>query len=91
MEMDLKRFAQLGIVLTMTLAMAATGSQGQTAAGEDQRQMAFALEQQGNNAEAETAWRAIAKLQPANAEPYAHLGLLEARQQRYTEAVPLYR
>ena len=88
----MERFAQLKIVLALALLMAAAGSQGQTlAVGEDQRQAAFALEQQGNNAEAETAWRAIAKLQPANAEPYAHLGLLEARQQRYKEAVPLYR
>jgi tetratricopeptide (TPR) repeat protein len=31
------------------------------------------------------------KSHPANAEAYAHLGLLEARQEHYAEAVPLYR
>ena len=86
------RFAQLTIVLALLLAMEAAGGRGQTAAaGEDQRQTAFALEQQGNNAEAEAAWRALLKVHPANAEAYAHLGFLEARQERYTEAVPLYR
>jgi tetratricopeptide (TPR) repeat protein len=92
MEMDVGRFAQLTMVLALLLAMAAAGGQGQTsAAGEDQRQTAFALEQQGDNAEAETAWRAVLKVHPANAEAYAHLGLLEARREHYTEAVPLYR
>jgi tetratricopeptide (TPR) repeat protein len=52
---------------------------------------AIQLEQQGRNAEAETAWRAVAKLHPASAEPYAHLGLLEARQEHYKEAIPLYK
>lgn len=67
-------------------------NQGQAAAAaDDQRKTAFALEQQGKNAEAETAWRAVLQGHPANAEAYAHLGFLEARQERYTEAVPLYR
>ena len=55
------------------------------------RQAALALEQQGRNAEAEEAWKAIIKVRPRNPESYAHLGLLEARQQRYAEAVPYYR
>ena len=88
----MKRFAQLKIVLAVTLAAAAVGSHGQTeAAGENQRQAAAALEQQGHNADAETAWRAVLKLHPADAEAFAHLGFLEARQERYAEAVPLYR
>jgi len=49
------------------------------------------IEQQGNNAEAEIAWRAVVKAHPANAEAYAHLGLLAARQEHYKEAVSLYR
>lgn len=61
------------------------------AAAVRQRQTAIALEQEGRNAEAETAWRALLKIQPANAETYAHLGFLEAQQQRYAKAVPLYR
>ena len=52
---------------------------------------ARALEQQGKNVEAEAAWRLVLKTHPASAEAYAHLGLLEARQQNYKEAVPLYR
>ena len=55
------------------------------------RQDALALEQQGRSTEAEAAWRAYSKARPASPEPYAHLGLLEARQQHYKEAIPLYR
>jgi len=51
----------------------------------------MALEQQGNNAGAEAAWRAVLRAHPTSAEAYAHLGLLAARQERYKEAVPLYR
>jgi tetratricopeptide (TPR) repeat protein len=41
--------------------------------------------------EAEEAWRAILKARPSNPEPYAHLGLLEARQAHYKEAAADYR
>jgi tetratricopeptide (TPR) repeat protein len=58
---------------------------------DDPRQTAFALEQQGKTAEAEAAWSALAKAYPTNAEPFAHLGLLEARQEHYKEAVASYR
>jgi len=79
------------LTLTMTLAMAA-GCMGQAAPTPDQqRQAAISLEQEGRNAEAEDAWRLCMKAHPSNAEPYAHLGLLEARQEHYKEAVPLYR
>jgi tetratricopeptide (TPR) repeat protein len=37
------------------------------------------------------AWRAILKAHPSNPESYAHLGLLESRQQHYKQAIPLYR
>jgi tetratricopeptide (TPR) repeat protein len=57
----------------------------------DPRQAAFALEQQGRNAEAEMAWLGISKQQPSNPEPYAHLGLLEARQEHYPDAIRYYR
>ncbi len=53
--------------------------------------VAMSLEQQGKTAEAETAWSALAKAYPANPEPLAHLGLLEARQERYAEAIRFYR
>jgi tetratricopeptide (TPR) repeat protein len=92
MEIYVKSIVQLGITLAMTLAMVAVGCPSQTASGiENQRQTAIAQEQRGNYAEAETAWRACLKAHPANAEAYAHLGFLEARQERYAEAVPLYR
>jgi tetratricopeptide (TPR) repeat protein len=55
------------------------------------RQEALTLEQQGRNQEAEALWRAILSSHPGNPEPLAHLGLLEARQQHYKEAIPLYR
>ena len=80
METHVKRVAQLEIALAMTLAMApAIGLSQAAAAADNQRRTAIALEQQGNNAGAEAAWRVVLKAQPANSEAYAHLGFLEAR------------
>jgi tetratricopeptide (TPR) repeat protein len=78
----------IGLLLTLT---AATCAAQIAPAPRSQRQAALDLEQQGQNAEAETAWRAFSKAHPADPEPYAHLGLLEARQEHFKEAVPLYR
>lgn len=58
---------------------------------DDARRAAFSLEQEGRTGEAEAAWIAISKQEPSNAEPYAHLGLLEARQEHYPEAIRYYR
>ena len=55
------------------------------------RQSALSLEQQGQNAEAEQAWQSIARNNPQNAEAFAHLGLVEARQEHYDDAVVNYR
>ena len=91
----MKLVAQLGIGLG--LAAAAAGCLGQAkpalpkAPSNDARQTALTLEQQGKNAAAEAAWRVYLKAHPSSPEPYAHLGLLEARQEHYKEAVPLYR
>jgi len=52
---------------------------------------AMALEQKGQNAEAEEIWGAIAKADPRDAEALAHLGLLEARQEHYVTAIDDYR
>ena len=79
------------IALAILLAAMATSCPGQVASSSTDRQTAIALEQRGDNAGAETAWRALLKDDPASAEAYAHLGFLEARQGRYTEGVPLYR
>jgi tetratricopeptide (TPR) repeat protein len=90
-----KRVVPLGIARLLTLililVMAVACCAGQSVMGADERQTAITLEQAGRNAEAEAAWRAFVKLQPANSEGYAHLGFLEARQERYAQAVPLYR
>ncbi len=80
------------LALAITLVLAAAHSTGQPAGdAASQRQTALAMEQQGKNAEAEAAWRLYLKAYPSNPEPYAHLGLLEARQEHYAEAAPLYR
>ena len=85
------RVLQLGIVLTMFAIASARADTPKVPADDTQQRTAYALEQQGKNVEAEAAWRAVLKQQPTNAEAYAHLGFLEARQERYAEAVPLYR
>ena len=73
------------------LAMASLRGAAQQAAASEERDTAFALEQQGKVSEAEAAWRSILKVHPGDGEAYAHLGLLEARQEHYKDAVPLYR
>ena len=57
----------------------------------DARQAAFLLEQQGKTVEAEAAWAALSKAHPTDPEPFAHLGLLEAHQEHYAEAIASYR
>jgi tetratricopeptide (TPR) repeat protein len=79
------------VIRALVLLLAGVPCSGQTGPQADQRQAALAFERQGNLAAAEAAWRAFAKAHPANPEPYAHLGLLEARQQHYQQAAPLYR
>lgn len=75
----------LGLAQAFCLAQATPAPSGA-------REEALALEQQGSNAEAEVQWRAILKAHPGGAaEAYAHLGLLEARQEHYPEAVGFYR
>jgi len=84
--------AKAGYFVVLILAASpAFAAIGQTAPSENSRQSAIALEQQGKTTEAESAWRALLKTHPSSAEAYAHLGLLEARQEHYKEAVPLYR
>lgn len=53
----------------------------------DPRATALTLEQRGDDAGAEAAWRSYLAAHPERAEAYAHLGLLEARRERYKEAI----
>lgn len=88
----MKAVAPTCLILVLA-AVPATG-QSRSAApsgGAAERQRAIALEQEGKIPEAEEAWRAYLKTNPRNPEPYAQLGLLEARQDHYGQAVPLYR
>jgi len=57
----------------------------------DPRQTAAQLQQEGKLAEAETAWRTVLQQRPADAEACANLGILEARQQHYKDAILYYR
>jgi tetratricopeptide (TPR) repeat protein len=50
----------------------------------------MALEQRGKFAESAAAWNAFLEAHPANAEAYAHLGFLDARQERYAQAITFY-
>jgi len=84
-----KRIFELG--LGLSLGAAALSCAHSVSQPNQLRQTALALEQQGKNADAEEAWRAYMKAHPGNPEPYAHLGLLEARQERFTQAVAYYR
>jgi tetratricopeptide (TPR) repeat protein len=86
---SLYRVAALSVSLFVLLSVAARSQQ--TPQTDSLRQAALALEQQGRNSEAEEKWRAFLNAHPKSPEAYAHLGLLEARQERYAEAVPLYR
>jgi tetratricopeptide (TPR) repeat protein len=65
---------------------------GQEASFPDsRRQAALAFEQADKLTEAEAEWRAILVSRPSDVEGYAHLGLLEARQQHYKDAIFFYR
>ena len=77
--------------LTFALVMAEVSAPQGKAQGSANEASAAALEQQGKYAEAESAWREVLKAHPSSADAYAHLGLLEARQEHYKEAIPLYR
>lgn len=72
----------------LSLAIACTAP---LAAQPDPAQAARSLEHEGKTAEALAAWRTLARQYPRNPEPFAHLGMLEARQEHYTEAIADYK
>ena len=76
----------MGISVALTLVIGCLQARSQNDPGS-----ALSLEQSGKTVEAESAWSAVSKAHPANPEPYAHLGLLEARQEHYEAAIRYYR
>lgn len=90
--MDVRRQLKWSIAGGLVSIIATVAGIGQIApTNENRRSAAIALEQQGRVSEAEAAWQEIAKTIPGDAEAYAHLGLLQAREEHYEEAIPLYR
>lgn len=86
---SMKAVFRLGLMLALLVLPALGFAQVDSYAVN--RAKALALEQQGNTTEAAAVWESLAHLYPKNPEPYAQLGLLEARQEHYKEAIPLYR
>jgi tetratricopeptide (TPR) repeat protein len=60
-------------------------------AQQSEEQKAEILEQQGKFPEAEVIWSRLSSANPRNPGPFAHLGVLEARQNRYESAIKNYR
>lgn len=75
----------------MVLAMAWVQCAAQSPSISQERQTALALEEGGQLVKAEAAWHLVLRVHPSDAEADAHLGLIEARQDHYAAAVPLYR
>jgi len=75
----------LSLVLVLSAYMLPLFSQ------DNLREMALSYEQQGSVTDAESAWKTLAGKQQSNPEPWAHLGLLEARQEHYSDAIAYYR
>ena len=81
-----------GLFVCLLVAAFPARYHAQAAVGDDDpRQMAMMFEQQGEPAKALTAWEAVLKDHPQDAEAHAQLGLLEARQEHYDAAVASYR
>ena len=87
--MNVRHLLGRGVAGSLLLAMASLNMPVWTQTPAEQA--AFSLEQLGKPAEAEEAWKALSKTQPSNPVPFAHLGLLEARQEHYPQAIAFYR
>jgi len=77
--------------MALVLALLACSRAGVLAAQTGVAEQAMVLERQGKLVEAEAAWKAIAKENPSNAEPFAHLGFIESKLEHYSEAIASYR
>lgn len=85
--MRVKNFLERRLAVCLALLFCGLPASAQN----EERQAAIALEQQGKTAEAEAAWEGLSKQYATNPEPFAHLGLLEARQEHYAQAIHYYR
>jgi tetratricopeptide (TPR) repeat protein len=90
-EIPLKRNLHFNLCTAVLLGIATFDCSSQSPSTSVERDSAFALEQQGKYSESEAAWQTVLKRHPGDSEANAHLGLLEARQEHYKEAVPWYR
>lgn len=78
---------RLAIWLALGIASCSLPVQSQQNPGN----VAFPLEQHENTTESESALIALSKAHPTNPEPFARLGLLEARRGNYPQAIIFYR
>ena len=76
---------------SFSISFLALGMTLQVYAQTDPGQVAFSLEREGKLTEAKEAWRALATQYPSKAEPLAHLGLIESKQEQFPEAIKYYR
>jgi tetratricopeptide (TPR) repeat protein len=100
-EKAVRRFAIAGVSVLLLAAGLCQAQHANVPAPPDSKQMnsqvaaavqqAQAMEQQAKYPEAEAAWKKVVKLQPTNGKAYAHLGLIEAREEHYPEAIAHYR
>ena len=81
----------LGIPAGLAQQASRAGANAAEAAPSDAVRRALTLEQQGNFADALAAWETVVKAEPRNGRAYAQLGLLEARQEHYEQAIADYR
>lgn len=77
--------------LSFALVLVAACGAARTLSQPNPAQQAVTLEKEGRYAEAEKTWEAVSKRYPKSAEPLAHMGLIEARQEHYPEAIAYYR
>jgi tetratricopeptide (TPR) repeat protein len=81
---------RLGICLALVSGMFPCWGQS-TASTADHRQNAIQLQESGRFSEAADEWRLYLKTHPQSVEANADLGIIEARQEHYKEAIPYYR
>ncbi len=90
--MCVSRVPSTRTLLAAALSLACAYAPGQSSSSwEQQRQAAITLQQQGQLDQAESAWQAILKSHPADADACANLGVIASQQQHYPEAVRYYR